>query len=72
MRPLAIIPKSLNEEYRIDRQQFRNGFVVGLRVFRTNEKGQMRAGDEGVAIRMDHLPDIIRGLKAALLGAGNG
>ena len=72
MSPPVIIPRSTREEFRIHRQQVGNSYVVSLRVFTRNDSGELRAGDEGVAIRMDHLPDIIRGLKAALLGAGNG
>lgn len=53
------IPKNAREEYRIERQDFRGHDLLNIRVFYDDGTGEMRPGKQGIAIRMDLVPELM-------------
>lgn len=53
------ITKNAREEYRIERQDFRGHDLLNIRVFYYDGSGEMRPGKQGIAIRMDLVPELM-------------
>jgi len=60
--PLAVLRKNSREELRINIDEYRGHRLVNLRVWFEADDGEMRPGKQGIAIRLDLLPE----LRAAL------
>lgn len=59
------IPKNSREELRVTVEEFKGVPLVNLRVWFVAEEGNMRPGKQGVALRVDLLPDLRRALEQA-------
>ncbi len=64
-KPLATIRKNSSEELRVSLDEFRGHQLVALRVWFQSSDGEMRPGKQGLALKVDLLPE----LRAAILEA---
>lgn len=63
MTCLAKFPKNSREEVRVSLDELHGHILVSTRVFYRNETGEMRPGKQGLAIRIQQLPDLIDALR---------
>lgn len=59
----ATIRKNANEELRVSLDEFRGHRLVNLRVWFKAEDGEMRPGKQGVALRVELLPELMEALR---------
>lgn len=57
----VIIRKNVREQIRITREEFKGHDILNIRVFYRNEE-QWRPGKQGLAIRMELLPELLNAL----------
>jgi hypothetical protein len=61
--PIAIIRKNKVEEVRVSIDEFHGHRLVNLRVWYNANNGEMRPGKQGLALRVDLLPELLDALK---------
>jgi hypothetical protein len=66
IEPIAIIRKNAREELRVSVDEFRGHQLINLRVWFEGEDGQMRPGKQGLALRLELLPDLRAALEKAV------
>lgn len=59
---MIAIRKNLREETRITQEEFRGHDLLNIRVFYRNDDGKWRPGKQGVAIRMELVPEFLDAL----------
>ncbi len=59
---MIVIKKNSREELRVSIEEFRGHRLINLRIWFEGDDGQMRPGKQGVALRLEFLPE----LRAAL------
>ena len=59
---MIAIRKNLREEIRITQKEFRGHDLLNSRVFYRNDDGKWRPGKQGVAIRMELVPEFLGAL----------
>lgn len=62
---VAVIQKNSREELRVSVETFKGVPLVNLRVWFRNEEGEWRPGKQGVALRIDRLPELRKALADA-------
>ena len=67
---VAVIQKNAREELRVSVETFRGVPIVNLRVWFRNEEGEWRPGKQGVALRLELLPELRQALAEAEVEAG--
>ncbi len=65
MKPIAIIQKNSREELRVTLEEYRGHDLLNLRVWFEAEDGTMRPGKQGLALRLELLPELRQALEAA-------
>ncbi|MBL4768235.1 MAG: transcriptional coactivator p15/PC4 family protein [Rhodobacteraceae bacterium] len=65
MTVLAQIPKNSREEIRVSRDEFNGHDLINLRVYYKADDGVMRPGKQGLAFKVEILPDILDALSKA-------
>lgn len=71
MSGATIIPKNAREEIRVSVDEFKGHRLVNLRVW-FGDDGEKRPGKQGIAFRLDLLPDIVSALQNAAAGRKGG
>jgi hypothetical protein len=64
-RLVATIRKNRREDLRVSIDHYRGHELVSLRVWFEADDGTMRPGKQGIALRLDLLPDLQEALEAA-------
>lgn len=59
---MIAVRKNLREEIRITQENFRGHDLLNIRVFYRNDDGKWRPGKQGVAIRMELVPEFLGAL----------
>ena len=62
---VAVIQKNAREELRVSVETFKGVPLVNLRVWFRNEEGEWRPGKQGVALRLELLPELAQALEQA-------
>lgn len=62
---VATIQKNAREELRVSVEEFRGVPLVNMRVFYKHPLGDMRPGKQGVALRLELLPELRHALEEA-------
>lgn len=65
-----IIPKNAREELRVSLEEFKGHRLLTLRVWYEAEDGTRRPGKQGIAIRQELLPELLKALHKAERKAG--
>lgn len=63
--PIATFRKNAKEEVRVSLDEFRGHRLVNIRVWFEADDGEMRPGKQGIALRIEMLPDLREALTAA-------
>lgn len=63
MTSIASFPKNSREEVKISLDQFNGHDLVNIRVFYRTESGDTRPGKQGLAIKVELLPDLMAALE---------
>ena len=58
------IRKNNREEIRVSRDEYRGHTLVNLRVWYQGVDGTMLPGKQGIAFRVEHLPEVLAAMKA--------
>ena len=59
---MIAIQKNSREELRIERQEYHGHDLINLRVWYDDGSGEYRPGKQGLAIKVDLLPDVLDAL----------
>lgn len=62
---IATIPKNSREEVRISLSEFRGVDLINLRIWFDAKDGDKRPSKDGLALRLEKLPDLIQALQGA-------
>ena len=62
MSCLASFRKNAREEVRVSLDEFNGHELVNIRVWYQTESGQVRPGKQGLAMRLEQLPDLMEAL----------
>lgn len=68
MKDLGIIPKNSREEIRITAETFKGRDIINIRIWYSDQAGEMRPGKQGLAFRLDLLPVVLETLAKAPKG----
>ncbi|MFO1143166.1 MAG: transcriptional coactivator p15/PC4 family protein [Amaricoccus sp.] len=62
---IASFRKNANEEVRVSLDDFSGHLLVNVRVWYSTANGEMRPGKQGIAVRVEQLPDLTAALAKA-------
>lgn len=65
MTAIATIKKNSREELRVTLDDFRGHHLVNVRVFYDAGDGEMKPGKQGIAVKVELLPELLAALYAA-------
>lgn len=65
MTHVATIRKNAREELRVTLENFKGHDILSLRVWFDAGEGEMRPGKQGLALRVELMPDLMEALRAA-------
>jgi len=68
MTDLGIISKNSREEIRITAETFKGHAIINIRIWYSDQAGEMRPGKQGLAFRLDLLPAVLETLSKAPKG----
>ena len=69
---MIVIPKNRKEEVRISVDTFKGHQLVNMRVWFEAEDGQMRPGKQGVAVKLDLVPELVSAIQEVVRSPGGG
>lgn len=69
MTAIATIKKNSREEVRVSLDEFRGHHLVNVRVFYDAGDGEMKPGKQGIAVKVELLPELLSALVAAEMTA---
>lgn len=61
--------KNQREVLRVERQEFKGHDLLNFRVFYDDGTGEMRPGKQGLAIRVEMVPDLIEAIQRECMEA---
>lgn len=65
MTAIATIKKNSREDVRVTLDEFRGHHLVNVRIFYDAGEGEMRPGKQGIAVKVELLPELLSALTAA-------
>lgn len=65
MTAIATIKKNIREDVRVTLDEFRGHHLVNIRVFYDAGGGEMKPGKQGIAVKVELLPELLAALVAA-------
>lgn len=65
MTAIATIKKNSREELRVTLDEFRGHHLVNVRIFYDAGEGEMKPGKQGIAVKLELLPELLSALTAA-------
>lgn len=74
MTPILTFQKNSRESVVISLTEYRGQDYADIRIWFTDQAGELKPSQKGVSVKPENLPDVIRALQAAQerLGAGGG
>jgi hypothetical protein len=60
---MVTIPKNSREEVLVSVDEFKGLQLLNIRVWFVGDDGQMRPGKQGVAVRLEMVPDLSRAIR---------
>ena len=58
------VPKNAREVYRLERQLFLGHDLLNIRVFFDDGTGEYRPGKQGIAVRVERLPELLAAIQS--------
>lgn len=59
---MIAITKNAREQIRVERQEFKGHDLLNIRVFYDDGTGEYRPGKQGLAVRVELVPDLIEAI----------